>query len=78
MNLKDRLLASGMSVSEVAKAAGTPTPHLYNILNQVRRPRPELAMAIEAASKGVIRAAWLLGLERPPDVQSSPPSGIAV
>ena len=63
MSLKDCLLASGQSVDEVAGRAGTPTAHLYNILAGNRRPRPELAMALEAASGGVLRASVLLGLE---------------
>lgn len=62
MDLKSLLLASGQTVAEVATRAGTPTGHLYNILNRVRRPRPELAMKLEAASKGVLRADVLLGL----------------
>ena len=74
MSLKDHLLASGQSVAEVAARAGTPTPHLYNILNLVRRPRPELAMAIEVASHSVIRAAVLLGLEPLP--QDPPPASL--
>lgn len=55
MGLKDRLISNGLSVAEVAKAAGTPTGHLYNILNRVRRPRYELALKIEIACNGVIR-----------------------
>lgn len=70
MSMKDRLLASGQTVAEVATRAETPTAHLYNILNGVRRPRPELAMKLEAASRGVLRATELLGLE--PHSPSSP------
>jgi transcriptional regulator with XRE-family HTH domain len=65
MSLKDRLLSHGLSVSAVAQAAGTPTAHLYNLLNRVRRPRPELAMRIEAATNGLIPAWELLGLDPP-------------
>jgi transcriptional regulator with XRE-family HTH domain len=76
MNLKDRLLASGMTVAEAAGRAGTPPAHLYNILNRIRRPKPPLAKAIEAATNGVIRAAVLLELEPepsdPPPHQPSP------
>ena len=61
--MKDRLLASGQTVAEVATRAGTPVAHLYNILNGVRRPRPELAMKLERASRGVLRATEILGLE---------------
>jgi hypothetical protein len=72
MSMKDRLLASGQSVAEVAARAETPTAHLYNILNRVRRPRPELAMRLEIASHGVLRATELLGIESPSS--SSPPA----
>lgn len=71
-NLKDRILAHGMTVSEVAARAGTPTAHMYNLLNRVRRPRPELAKAIEAATHGVIL--WTEFFEDPPAVQDPPPS----
>lgn len=71
MSMKERLLASGQTVAEVAARAETPTAHLYNILNGVRRPRPELAMKLEAASRGVLRATELLGLEHH-DSPSSP------
>ncbi len=72
--MKDRILASGQTVAEVANRAGTPVAHLYNILNRVRRPRPELAMKLEKASGGVLRATELLGLE---DHGPSPSSPIA-
>ena len=63
MGMKDRILAAGLTVAEVARKAGTPTAHLYNILCGVRRPRPELAKRIEAATGGLIRATELLGLD---------------
>jgi len=55
MNLKDRIIAQGMTVAEVAARAGTPTAHMYNLLNRVRRPRVPLAQAIETATGGVIK-----------------------
>lgn len=55
MDLKDRILASGLSVAEVARRAGTPTAHLYNLLKGIRRPRFSLAKRIEAATDGLIR-----------------------
>lgn len=73
MGLKDILLASGQTVAEVARRAGTPPAHLYNILNRVRRPKPALAKAIENASGGVIEAAVLLELKAGPD-QVPPPA----
>jgi transcriptional regulator with XRE-family HTH domain len=60
MSLKDRIIAAGLTVDEVAKAAKTPSAHLYNILNLKRRPRPELAEKIERACKGVITAEELI------------------
>ncbi len=73
-NLKDRVLAQGMTVAEVAGRAGTPTAHMYNLLNRVRRPRPELAKSIESATGGLIR--WTEFFEDPAAVQDSPPESL--
>lgn len=62
-NLKERLLAGGYSVAGVAEAAGTPSAHLYNLLNRVRRPRYALAKRIESATAGLIR--WTEFFEEP-------------
>jgi len=63
MGLKDTLLASGQTVAEVAARAKTPPAHLYNILSGKRHPRRGLAKRLQVASKGVLRAAVLMGLE---------------
>lgn len=60
MGLKDRITNAGLTVKQVAEAAGTPSAHLYNILNHVRRPRPELAEKIEEATQGLISAEELI------------------
>lgn len=54
-SLKDRIIASGQTITEVAGRARTPAAHLYNILAGVRRPKLELAEALETACRGVVR-----------------------
>lgn len=76
MDLKERILANGMTVEEVAQRAGTPTAHLYNLLNRVRRPRYELAAKIESATNGIIK--WTEFFETPPSIHSSTPLDPAV
>lgn len=55
MDLKQRIIASGLTVEAVARRAETPTSHLYNLLRGIRRPRIELAKRIELATDGLIR-----------------------
>jgi transcriptional regulator with XRE-family HTH domain len=71
MTLKDRITANGMTVAEVAERAGTQRPHLYNILNRVRKPRLDLALSIEAATHGLISWQELIN---PAATQPSSPS----
>ena len=72
MSIKDRIIASGQTVAEVAGRAGTPTAHLYNILAGVRRPRLELAEALETACSGVVTWAEFLRAKRAADHEPPP------
>ena len=72
--LKDRIIASGQTVAEVARRANTPPAHLYNILAGNRRPRLELAEALETACNGVITLTEWLRANRRDQVPSSPPA----
>ena len=71
--LLSHLLASGQSAAEVAARAKTPVSHLYNILAGIRSPKRALALALQDASRGVLRAGVLMGIE-PHD---GPSSGLA-
>jgi len=72
MNIKDRILASGQTVTEVANRAKTPPAHLYNILAGIRRPRLELAEALESACNGVVR--WDEFMKAKRAAQEPPPA----
>ena len=73
MGLKERIIANGMSVAEVALRAGTPPAHLYNILSGVRTPRHGLAKRIASATGGLIH--WTEFF--PDDLSSHQPARVA-
>lgn len=63
MNLKQFLASckgNPEKVRELAEAAGTTVNYLQQIAGGARRPRTELALAIQAASKGRVKATELL------------------
>jgi hypothetical protein len=59
-NLRPRI--GNETVRSLAARVGCAEAHLHCILSSVKRPRKDLALRIEAATGGAIRAWELLGL----------------
>jgi len=72
ITLQARLRAVGLTQTAVAKAVGIGDPHLSRIISGEIVPKVPLAKALEAASRGALPAAVLVGLEDLPGHQ--PPS----
>ncbi|KJS36558.1 MAG: hypothetical protein VR74_11965 [Hyphomonas sp. BRH_c22] len=63
MQLSDWRKSRGISQSELGEAAGLAGPYISQIESGARRPSPDAAKRIEAATSGEVTAAELLGLE---------------
>lgn len=63
MQIREWRLANNLTQSSLAKNAGLATPYISQIETGSRRPSPEAAKRIEAATNGEVTAAELLGLK---------------
>lgn len=62
MKLADWRKSQNLTQARLAKMVGLAAPTISQIENGVRRPGPDVARRIEAASNGMVSAAGLLGL----------------
>lgn len=63
MHIRDWRLDKGLSAAQMADLCGVAGPTIRSYENGSRRPRPEIAARIEAATRGEVTASELLGLK---------------
>ena len=62
--IKAYLLRNKVSANKLAEEVGITREHLYAIIRGERTPRSDTALAIEEATKGEIKAEWLIFPEK--------------
>jgi DNA-binding transcriptional regulator YdaS (Cro superfamily) len=65
MTLKEYLEKKKIGISKFAQIAGLKQPYASLLVNQKRRPSPEMALRIEQATNGKVTTRELLYPEKP-------------
>ncbi|MEM9938785.1 MAG: helix-turn-helix transcriptional regulator [Pseudomonadota bacterium] len=72
MELREWRKAKAISSAELAERCGVSEVSIFAYERGTRRPRPEIARRIEAATNGEVTAVELLGLSAQKRVQENP------
>lgn len=60
------------SIASVGRRAGVGSPYHFWMVATGKRPfSADMAKAVEAATKGRVKAVWMLGLKNPPKLKVS-------